>query len=93
MVLATGLGKTVVMAEAVAQLYRDGAIPEERVLVMAGTRELVDQLQRSFWPSNSVRCRFQSARCGSSRIMALMQSGLSFNNSDSSAFFYRGCCD
>jgi predicted helicase len=48
-VLATGLGKTVVMAEAVAQLYRDGAIPEERVLVMAGTRELVDQLQRSFW--------------------------------------------
>jgi superfamily II DNA or RNA helicase len=48
-VLATGLGKTVVMAEAVAQLYRDGAIPEGRVLVMAGTRELVDQLQRSFW--------------------------------------------
>ncbi len=48
-VLATGLGKTVVMAESVAQLYRDGAIPEERVLVIAGTRELVDQLQRSFW--------------------------------------------
>jgi superfamily II DNA or RNA helicase len=48
-VLATGLGKTVVMAEAVAQLSRDGAIPEGRVLVMAGTRELVDQLQRSFW--------------------------------------------
>lgn len=48
-VLATGLGKTVVMAEAVSQLYRDGAIPEGRVLVMAGTRELVDQLQRSFW--------------------------------------------
>jgi predicted helicase len=46
-VLATGLGKTVVMAEAVAQLSRDGAIPEGRVLVMAGTRELVDQLQRS----------------------------------------------
>ncbi len=48
-VLATGLGKTVVMAEVVAQLYRDGAIPDGRVLVMAGTRELVDQLQRSFW--------------------------------------------
>lgn len=48
-VLATGLGKTVVMAETVAQLYRDGAIPEGRVLVLAGTRELVDQLQRSFW--------------------------------------------
>lgn len=48
-VLATGLGKTVVMAEVVSQLYRDGTIPEGRVLVMAGTRELVDQLQRSFW--------------------------------------------
>jgi superfamily II DNA or RNA helicase len=48
-VLATGLGKTIVMAEVVAQLYRDGAIPDGRVLVMAGTRELVDQLQRAFW--------------------------------------------
>jgi superfamily II DNA or RNA helicase len=48
-VLATGLGKTVVLAESVAQLYRDGAIPEGRTLVLAGTRELVDQLQRSFW--------------------------------------------
>lgn len=48
-VLATGLGKTVVMAEVVSQLYREEAIPEGKVLVMAGTRELVDQLQRSFW--------------------------------------------
>jgi superfamily II DNA or RNA helicase len=48
-VLATGLGKTIVMAEVVAQLYSDGAIPDGRVLVMAGTRELVDQLQRAFW--------------------------------------------
>ncbi|WP_080431729.1 DEAD/DEAH box helicase family protein [Burkholderia ubonensis] len=48
-VLATGLGKTVVLAESVAELYRDGAIPGGRVLVLAGTRELVDQLQRSFW--------------------------------------------
>ena len=48
-VLATGLGKTIVMAEVVAQLYRDSAIPDGRVLVMAGTRELVDQLQRAFW--------------------------------------------
>ncbi len=48
-VLATGLGKTVVMAEVVAQLYRDGTLPDGRVLVMASTRELVDQLQRSFW--------------------------------------------
>lgn len=48
-VLATGLGKTVVLAESVAQLFRDGAVPGERTLVLAGTRELVDQLQRSFW--------------------------------------------
>lgn len=48
-VLATGLGKTVVMAETVAQLFRDGALPNGRVLVLAGTKELVDQLQRSFW--------------------------------------------
>ncbi|WP_206680521.1 DEAD/DEAH box helicase [Neoaquamicrobium sediminum] len=48
-VLATGLGKTVVLAESVAQLFRDEAIPTGRALVLAGTRELVDQLQRSFW--------------------------------------------
>lgn len=48
-VLATGLGKTVVLAESVAQLFRDEAIPGGRALVLAGTRELVDQLQRAFW--------------------------------------------
>ena len=48
-VLATGLGKTVVMAEAVADLLRDGLIAENRVLVLAHTRELVDQLHRQFW--------------------------------------------
>jgi superfamily II DNA or RNA helicase len=48
-VLATGLGKTVVMAEAISQMYRDEAIPGGRALVLAGTRELVDQLQRAFW--------------------------------------------
>ena len=48
-VLATGLGKTVVMAETVAQLFRDDAVPHGRVLVLGGTRELVDQLQRAFW--------------------------------------------
>lgn len=48
-VLATGLGKTVVLAESVAQLFRDGVVPGGRALVLAGTRELVDQLQRSFW--------------------------------------------
>jgi len=48
-VMATGLGKTVVMAEVVADLLRDGVIREGRVLVLAHTRELVEQLQRSFW--------------------------------------------
>jgi superfamily II DNA or RNA helicase len=49
-VLATGLGKTVVMAETVAELYRDGHLKHGRVLVLAHTRDIVDQLQRSFWP-------------------------------------------
>ncbi len=48
-VMATGLGKTVVMAEAVADLLRDGLVRDGRVLVLAHTRELVEQLQRSFW--------------------------------------------
>ena len=48
-VLATGLGKTVVLAEALAQLFRDEAVPHGRALVLAGTKELVDQLQRAFW--------------------------------------------
>ena len=47
--LATGLGKTVVMAEVVADLLRDDRITGGRVLVLAHTRALVDQLHRSFW--------------------------------------------
>ncbi len=49
LVLATGLGKTVIIAESTACLLRDKAIPHNRVLVLAHTRELVDQLLRSFW--------------------------------------------
>jgi superfamily II DNA or RNA helicase len=49
LVLATGLGKTVVMAETTAQLLRDNVIDGGRVLVLADKRELVDQLQREFW--------------------------------------------
>lgn len=48
-VLATGLGKTVVLSEAVARLYTDGLVPGRKTLVLASTRELVDQLQRAFW--------------------------------------------
>lgn len=49
LVLATGLGKTVVMAETTAQLLRDGVIDSGRVLVLADKRELIEQLQREFW--------------------------------------------
>lgn len=48
-VLATGLGKTVVMAEVVADLFRDELVPHGRALVLAHTRELVEQLHRAFW--------------------------------------------
>lgn len=48
-VLATGLGKTVVMAELVADLIRDNLIQHGRVLVLADKRELVRQLQVGFW--------------------------------------------
>lgn len=49
LVLATGLGKTVIMADTVADMLRDGLIQDRRVLVLAHTRPLVDQLQRAFW--------------------------------------------
>ncbi len=48
-VMATGLGKTVVMAELVADLLRDGLVPGGRVLVLAHTLPLVNQLHQSFW--------------------------------------------
>lgn len=49
LVLATGLGKTIVMAETTAQLIRDGVLRSNRILVLADKLELVDQLQRAFW--------------------------------------------
>jgi superfamily II DNA or RNA helicase len=48
-VLATGLGKTVVISEVVADLLRDGRIAGDRVLVLAHTRDLVQQLHQAFW--------------------------------------------
>ena len=48
-VLATGLGKTVIMAEVVADLYRDNLIRDNRVLVLADKREIIRQLQIGFW--------------------------------------------
>ena len=49
LVLATGLGKTVILAETVASLLRDGRVPGNRILVLAHTRPLVDQLLQEFW--------------------------------------------
>ena len=48
-VLATGLGKTVVMAELVAESIANGDIRDGRVLVLADKRELISQLQMGFW--------------------------------------------
>ena len=46
-VMATGLGKTFVAAEAVRRLH---VLRPLRVLAIAHTNELVYQLERSFWP-------------------------------------------
>ena len=54
-VLATGLGKTVVMASTVQELYETGQIPTGRVLVLAHMKELVTQLHFSFWSQISKR--------------------------------------
>ena len=48
-IMATGLGKTVVMAEVVARLYAEQLLPNARVLVLAHTKPLVNQLHSSFW--------------------------------------------
>ena len=47
-VMATGLGKTVVAAEAIRRLRAQQ--PLLKVLVIAHTNELVYQLEKSFWP-------------------------------------------
>ena len=49
LVLATGLGKTVIISETVASLLRDQLVRPNRVLVLAHTRPLVNQLLREFW--------------------------------------------
>lgn len=49
LVLATGLGKTVILAETVAGLMLDGRVAHDRTLVLAHTRPLIDQLIEAFW--------------------------------------------
>ena len=48
-VLATGLGKTVVMASVVQELYETRNLPYGKVLVLAHMKDLVKQLHLSFW--------------------------------------------
>jgi superfamily II DNA or RNA helicase len=48
-VLATGLGKTVVMASTVQEFFESDLLPNRRVLVLAHMKELVNQLHSSFW--------------------------------------------
>lgn len=49
MVLATGLGKTTIMASAVQELFENNMLPNRRVLVLAHMRDLVSQLHFNFW--------------------------------------------
>lgn len=49
LVLATGLGKTVVIAELVSDLIEDELLPEGRVLILAHTVPLINQLITNFW--------------------------------------------
>ena len=47
LILATGLGKTVIGGEVIAQHLRHH--PNNKVLVVAHTKELVEQLERALW--------------------------------------------
>jgi superfamily II DNA or RNA helicase len=47
LVLATGMGKTVVCGEVIT--HHLSRFPDEQVLVVAHTKELVDQLERALW--------------------------------------------
>jgi superfamily II DNA or RNA helicase len=52
--LATGLGKTIVIAEAFRRLHANRAV--FRALVLAHTNELVYQLERAFWKQIDTSC-------------------------------------
>lgn len=47
-VMATGLGKTVVMSELIHHFIQESRLPHGRALVLAHTRDLVNQLHMSF---------------------------------------------
>lgn len=49
LVMATGLGKTVCMAELVVDLLNDALLGDGRILVLAHTNPLINQLLMQFW--------------------------------------------
>jgi len=49
-VMATGLGKTFVAAEAVKRIIENKKSSIKKILILAHTNELVYQLEKSFWP-------------------------------------------
>ncbi len=49
-IMATGLGKTYVVASAITQLLENSNILAKKVLILAHTNEIVYQLEKSFWP-------------------------------------------
>jgi superfamily II DNA or RNA helicase len=53
-IMATGLGKTVVASEIIANELRRN--PDQEVLVLAHMRDLVRQLERSSWPQLPKNC-------------------------------------
>ncbi|GII45100.1 hypothetical protein Psi02_15240 [Planotetraspora silvatica] len=57
LILATGLGKTVVGGEVIARHL--GRHPGSKVLVTAPTKDLVDQLERALWPHLTKATRTQ----------------------------------
>jgi len=48
-IMATGLGKTVVISQLVSDLFEYKKLKNNRVLVLAHTNDLVDQLLKDFW--------------------------------------------
>jgi superfamily II DNA or RNA helicase len=48
-IMATGLGKTIVMADVVDSLYQDNRLKNGRVLLLAHTNPIVKQLHYNFW--------------------------------------------
>lgn len=49
-IMATGLGKTFVVASAIRELLQKNPEKMRRVLILAHTNELVYQLEKAFWP-------------------------------------------